>query len=113
MLAEARVKYNYLYNLSAPVSHCTVKQLEDGKYRRMYSGEVNITETGEDCINWLEVNGTTDYSVLEGDWLLGDHNYCRYPDWEGEREFCYINTTHKELCAVKTCGKSSVLTSSL
>ena len=92
--------------LSAPVSHCTVIPLEHGEVRRLYSGQVNHTERGEVCLNWREVNETVDYSLLEEDWLLGDHNYCRNPNMEEEREFCYVNKTQTALCAVKSCGKS-------
>ena len=72
-------------------------------FERIYVGRENRTEEGEECQSWEEVS--QDYSGFEE---TRGHNYCRNPAGEEEREFCYFNLTHKGLCAVKTCGNTSM-----
>ena len=92
------------------MDHCEVQRLENGNFRRIYSGDVNQTEDGLDCLNWREVNASQAWNETE--WLLGDHNYCRNPgNKAGVREFCYVNQTHRGSCVVKSCGKMTVITS--
>ena len=85
------------------MEHCEVQQLENGNFRRIYSGDVNQTEEGLDCLNWREVNASQTWN--ETQWLTGDHNYCRNPGFAESTEFCYVNESQRALCAVKTCGK--------
>ena len=72
---------------------------EEGGLRRIYTGTVNVSETGKACRNWNEVS--KNYSGKAG---IGEHNYCRNPDREEDREFCYVTEEEKELCTVRTCG---------
>ena len=76
-------------------------RLDEGgrDYERVYVGSENETEAGEACIDWAEV--TEDFSSYEE---TRGHNYCRNPGRLEDREFCYVNQTHRALCAVKTCG---------
>ena len=68
-------------------------------YERIYVGSEARTEDGEECEAWEEVSER--YSEFEE---TRGHNYCRNPGGEEEREFCFLNLTHKGFCAVKTCG---------
>ena len=72
-------------------------------YERIYVGSEARTEDGEECEAWEEVSER--YSEFEE---TRGHNYCRNPGGEEEREFCFLNLTHKGFCAVKTCGKGGV-----
>ena len=85
------------------MDHCEVQRLENGNFRRIYSGDVNQTAEGLDCLNWREVNASQIWNETE--WLIGDHNYCRNPGFDESTEFCYVNESQRALCAVKTCGK--------
>ena len=77
-----------------------MRRKEDGKdYERVYVGSQNETEAGEACIDWAE--GTENFSRHPE---TRGHSYCRNPGGEEDREFCYVNQTHRGFCAVKTCG---------
>ena len=77
-----------------------MRRKEDGRdYERVYVGSQNETEAGEACIDWAEV--TEDFFP---DQETRGHNYCRNPGGEEDREFCYVDQTHRGFCAVKTCG---------
>ena len=61
---------------------------------------MNVSGTGKPCLKWTEID--RNYTGLAG---IGDHNYCRNPDKEEDREFCYVSPEEKELCKVRTCGQ--------
>ena len=83
-------------------SFCTVVLSPEGKLERIYTGNVNVSETGKPCKKWSEIsqNSTTTHHNV-----IGDHNYCRNPGREEDREFCYVSEEARELCVVRTCGK--------
>ena len=80
---------------------CKVIQ-ENGTYRRIYDGHENVTEDGEPCLNWSEVEDAADLIGVDG---VGDHNYCRGPGGSG-KIYCYISQTKTDHCKVRTCGES-------
>lgn len=95
-----KVSYNKLvFRLSENKTHCQVTS-EEGTLRRIYTGVVNVSGTGKPCLKWTEID--RNYSGLAG---IGDHNYCRNPDREEDREFCFVSPEKKEFCKVRTCGQ--------
>ena len=72
----------------------------EGKLERIYTGDVNVTKSGKPCKKWTEIS--QNYTHLP---FIGDHNYCRNPGREEDREFCYVSEEERELCVVRTCGK--------
>ena len=73
----------------------------EGKLERLYTGDVNVTKSGNPCKKWTEIS--QNYTHLP---FIGDHNYCRNPGRKEDREFCYVSKKKKELCIVRTCGKN-------
>ena len=72
----------------------------EGKLVRLYTGDVNVSETGKPCKKWTEISKN-----LTQHPFIGDHNHCRNPGREEDREFCYVSEDSRELCIVRTCGK--------
>ena len=72
----------------------------EGKLQRLYTGDVNVSETGKPCKKWTEISKNFTHHPF-----IGDHNYCRNPEREEDREFCYVSEEDRELCIVRTCGK--------
>ena len=62
-----------------------------------YRGNINVTESGAACVNWLSV----DYSD-DGTTGVGNHTFCRNPSGSA-RPWCYINASSWEFCNV--CGR--------
>ena len=83
---------------------CKVVQ-ENGEYRRIYDGHENVTEEGDPCLNWSEVEDAADLIGVDG---VGDHNYCRGPGGSG-KIYCYISQTKTDHCKVRTCGERTIL----
>ena len=59
----------------------------------LYTGKVNVTETGRTCTHWK------DTSVVPERWSAEDENFCRNVGYvvpwcktiDGENEYCYEN----------------------
>ncbi|XP_066291177.1 uncharacterized protein [Branchiostoma lanceolatum] len=70
-----------------------------------YRGTASTTEKGEECVSW----GASDvfqYGVNEfsqGEFGIGDHNYCRNPDGD-IKPWCYVDLRGTyEYCDLKRC----------
>ena len=104
-IEKAMKEYSYFLNITEEKGDCFVRHDDDGNFgsdhERIYLGTENKTEDGQPCIKWSEVT-EKDYSEYEE---TRDHNFCRNPGGEEDREFCYVNQTHTGFCAVKTCGR--------
>ena len=61
---------------------------------------MNVSESGAPCRKWTDI--AKNYSGQPG---VGEHNYCRNPAREKDREFCYVSHTRRELCTVRSCGQ--------
>ena len=59
-----------------------------------------MSESGAPCRKWTDI--AKNYSGQPG---VGEHNYCRNPAREKDREFCYVSHTRRELCTVRSCGQ--------
>ena len=77
----------------------------EGKSERLYTGYVNVSKTGKPCKKWTEISKNFTHHPF-----IGDHNYCRNPGREEDREFCYVSEKSRELCTVRTCGKILIFT---
>ena len=102
--------FNDLYHLldkKASTSFCKLSE-RGGKLDRIYVGSVNVTKSKRNCLNWMSLNTTKSqtYKTMDG---IGNHNFCRNPGRAKEREFCYYSPSRTELCAVRSCGKYSLL----
>merc|ERR1719335_1427911 len=65
-----------------------------------YVGLVNLGESGRNCMNWLDQGKYK--STTKG---IGGHNYCRNPNGDKERPWCYtVDPDQKwEFCEVPKC----------
>ena len=71
---------------------------------RDYRGVVNVTNTGKICQRWTSKypHNHTRTPANYPNAGLGDHNYCRNPDSEPERAWCYTtqSSARWEYCQI-------------
>jgi len=90
---------------------------DEGCYRKStkgsdYRGNVQVTESGRTCQNWVAAKGY--YTPSKMAYAIYDlsKNYCRNPSWKsiGQRPWCYTGKpkpNHWEYCNIPACaGKS-------
>nr|XP_004226137.1 plasminogen-like [Ciona intestinalis] len=73
----------------------------DIKKPSSYRGRLNKSRSGLNCINWkLSI-----FNWEEGEYGLGDHNYCRNPDQDKLGVWCYVEGTETnfEYCDLPSC----------
>ncbi|XP_035669536.1 atrial natriuretic peptide-converting enzyme-like isoform X2 [Branchiostoma floridae] len=70
-----------------------------------YRGTASTTLSGRTCINWSEATNMR-YSTMrypDGEFGLGDHNYCRNPD-QDRQPWCYVNMEQGfDYCEIPKC----------
>jgi hypothetical protein len=70
-----------------------------------YQGQKNVTESGRECLNWIDVGKTDVWSLSEK-----DKNYCRNPDFDG-RPWCYVygkkHVLEYQYCDIPNCPQES------
>ncbi|MEQ2168195.1 hypothetical protein GOODEAATRI_011773 [Goodea atripinnis] len=69
-----------------PFTDCARSRGKDGSYR----GAIDVTESGNRCMNWTEVAGFKERYPSRG---IGEHNHCRNPDGR-IRPWCFFRN-HK------------------
>ncbi|CAH1247164.1 PLAT [Branchiostoma lanceolatum] len=90
-----------LNEVEMALSHreCYVEQGET------YRGTASSTLSGRTCINWSEATNMR-YSTMrypDGEFGLGDHNYCRNPD-QDKQPWCYVNMEQGfDYCEIPRC----------
>ena len=77
-----------------------------------YRGEVAVTISGYECMNWLE-QSPHKHSRTEANYPntgLGDHNYCRNPDNEPDGAWCYTTNPKQrwDYCPVPKCSDPEI-----
>ncbi|XP_019639399.1 PREDICTED: uncharacterized protein LOC109481308 [Branchiostoma belcheri] len=90
-----------LNDVAMSLSHreCYVEQGET------YRGTASTTLSGRTCISWSEATNMR-YSTMrypDGEFGLGDHNYCRNPDGD-KQPWCYVNMEQGfDYCEIPKC----------
>lgn len=69
-----------------------------------YRGKVNLTVSGVPCQKW---NSLTPHSHNYVGMLENDENYCRSPDKDSSKPWCYTMdpNTRWDYCFVPDCGE--------
>ncbi|XP_019630244.1 PREDICTED: uncharacterized protein LOC109474384 [Branchiostoma belcheri] len=70
-----------------------------------YRGQASTTEKGSQCVKWSASDffQYSSYEYTQGEFGIGDHNYCRNPDGDA-KPWCYADAEGTyEYCAIQQC----------
>ncbi|KII62115.1 Protein-tyrosine kinase 6 [Thelohanellus kitauei] len=66
-----------------------------------YDGPINRSQSGRACIRWSRVSFILKLFPLFSD----DHNYCRNPDGNEARPYCFVDDITFEYCTIPLCSQ--------
>ncbi|XP_078610680.1 tenascin-X-like isoform X3 [Branchiostoma floridae x Branchiostoma japonicum] len=70
-----------------------------------YRGQASTTEKGSQCVKWSASDffQYSSHEYTQGEFGIGDHNYCRNPDGDA-KPWCYADAEGTyEYCAIQQC----------
>ncbi|XP_074641375.1 inactive tyrosine-protein kinase transmembrane receptor ROR1-like [Tubulanus polymorphus] len=77
-----------------------------------YRGLVNRTKSGYVCKNWSALKRHSRYFTAAKNPELGNHNFCRNPNNQEDRPWCFTTdrTVTREVCDIPKCSKYDYMT---